>query len=149
MKETKIKSQITKLSLSLLLFIYSFNLHSDDAFFENSDQVNIFNQAVMLYNSEKYSEVVEAVEQLLALNPNIAQAYNLRGNAYFSLAKYNLAIEDFTKAINLNKSFSEAYRSRAETYRSLAQYDLALSDMNKLIELVPENSNYYFNLICT
>jgi len=61
MKKIKNLKTNAKLNLFFLLFIYSFNLYSDDAFFENSTQVNIFNSAVMLYNSEQYGEVVEAL----------------------------------------------------------------------------------------
>ncbi|MBR3090823.1 MAG: tetratricopeptide repeat protein, partial [Bacteroidetes bacterium] len=113
----------------LFILFFSFLLvnfsSAKDIALNNEEEVNIFNQAVSFYNSNNYNAVIKAINVLLEKNPNIAEAYNLRGNAYYSIGEYDLAVKDFTEAIKIDVKFSDAYKSRAESYRLQKKYDLA------------------------
>ena len=81
----------------------------------------------------------------IALNPNDAQAYNNRGEAYQNLRQYQQAIADLDQAISLNPDYAEAYNNRANAYLNLQQYPEAIADFNQVISLNPDYANAYNN----
>jgi tetratricopeptide (TPR) repeat protein len=82
---------------------------------------------------------------MLELNPNFAEAYNNRGNAYHRLSQHERAIEDYNKAIELNPSYADAYSNRGAVYYGLNQHERAIEDYNKAIELNPNFAGAYGN----
>ena len=63
---------------------------------------------------------IEAYSQAIELNPHHAEAYNNRGNAYFSRDNFALhakAITDYAKAIELNPELAIAYHNRGVIHR--------------------------------
>jgi uncharacterized caspase-like protein len=81
----------------------------------------------------------------IALNPDDAEAYNNRGEAYRNLRQYQEAIADLDRAISLNPDFAAAYNNRANAYLSLQQYQSAIADFNQVISLNPDYANAYNN----
>ena len=47
----------------------------------------------------QYERAIEDYDQALEINPQLAEAYTNRGNAYADLGQYERAIEDFTKPL--------------------------------------------------
>ena len=88
---------------------------------------------------------IEDYDEAIRLNPNEAEAYFNRGNAYHNLNKKKRAIEDYDKAIRLNPQFAEAYHNRGTTYRDLGQYNRAIEDYDETIRLNPNDAEAYFN----
>ncbi len=88
---------------------------------------------------------IEDYDETIRLNPNDAEAYFKRGNAYYNLNKEKRAIEDYDKAIRLNPQFAEAYHNRGTTYRDLGQYNRAIKDYDETISLNPNDAEAYFN----
>ncbi len=86
----------------------------------------------------KYFKAIE-------LNPNDANPYKNRGNAYSDLEKYTEAIADYSKAIELDPNFTEAYNNRGIAYDELKKYTQALADYNKAIELDSNHTYAYHN----
>ena len=100
-------------------------------------------------NDKKYDEAIAELSAAAAADPQNAEAYYLRGSAYYGRYEtaYNTddpnadsedfyrAATDFTKAIELNHEYAEAYDFRGLTFHGLHQPDHALADYNEAIRL--------------
>ena len=69
-----------------------------------------------------YNADIQKYTAQINQNPNDAEAYYRRGNAYANLGKYKLAIADYDKAIELNPDFVWAYNTRGIAYYELEKY---------------------------
>jgi tetratricopeptide (TPR) repeat protein len=92
-----------------------------------------------------FEKGIEACNEAIELNPNIAQAYYNRGTAYGKLKEHEEAIEDYNKALELNPEYAAAYNNRGTAYGELKQYEEAIEDYNKAIELNPNIAQGYNN----
>jgi tetratricopeptide (TPR) repeat protein len=91
-------------------------------------------------------------------DPAIAEAYYLRGTAYYGRYEtaYNAkdpkadgedfwrAITDFTKAIELNHNYAEAYHYRGLTFNGLGMNEHALADYDQAIAINPDLEYPYY-----
>ena len=109
---------------------------------------NLLKDAYAICNSGKCTDPKKAIEYLdeaIKLQPNSAEAYNNRGNAYGDLKQNDRAIEDYNEAIRLKPKYAHAYYNRGLTYSDLKQYDRAIEDYSETIRLKPDETNAYFN----
>jgi len=90
-------------------------------------------------------EATEHYNQVLKLNPNLAEAYFNRGFAYDKLNQYERAIEDYNRAIELNPEFTDAYNGRGVAYGEKGGFDSAIEDFDKAIEFNPDSVGAYSN----
>jgi len=79
------------------------------------------------------------------LNPDNADAYCKRGDAYAEIGEYGQAIADYNKAIELDSGHALAYFSRAYAYGEIGEYNKAIADYSKVIELNPSDDQAYYN----
>jgi tetratricopeptide (TPR) repeat protein len=84
----------------------------------------------------QYSEAIKS-------NPNDAEAYLGRGDAYYEKKDYDKAIADYTQGIRLDPDF-EAYRFRGDAYFNKGDYDKAIADYSEALRLAPKMASYYF-----
>jgi tetratricopeptide (TPR) repeat protein len=105
-------------------------------------------------SQEDYKESVKLFSAHLKTNPNDAQAYFGRANAYKyardtardyleDLNSYEQAIKDYDAAIALNPKFAAAYYHRALTYERLGRYEKAIDDYIKAIDLDASVADIY------
>ena len=97
------------------------------------------------YLVEESEEQVSAYDHAIRLDPNLAQAYNNRGNAKYNLEQHQAAIADYNEAIRLAPKFADAYDNRGATKAALKQYQAAIEDYNEAIQLNPEDATPYHN----
>jgi len=113
------------------------------------DAVALKNQASKLWKNWKYdnpTRAIELLDKVIELDPDDAEAYSMRGNAYTTgLNQHNRAIQDFNKAIELDPGYTKAYNNRGLAYNSLNQNARAVQDFNKVIELDPDDATAYGN----
>jgi tetratricopeptide (TPR) repeat protein len=95
--------------------------------------------------SKKYREGLKFLDVFIEQEPNIAEAYNDRGNAYYGLKQHERAIEDYNKAITLNPNLAQAYNNRGLAYAGLNEHERAIEDYNKAITLNPNLAETYHN----
>ena len=100
---------------------------------------------IKLYYANDFNGAIKLYNEALQLNPNNADVYIDRGNAYFDLGQYERAIQDYNKTIKLRSDYSEAYNNRARAYEELGQYNRAFQDYTKAIELNPNYALCYYN----
>ncbi len=77
--------------------------------------------------------------------PDVAFAYNNRGNAYSRDQFFNDALKDYSQALIIDPNYKKVYNNRGSIYGQLNQFDLALSDFNKVIRLDPHYAFAYYN----
>ena len=99
----------------------------------SGDQVREANallaKAEYYLQAERYRRAIKASDEVIAIQPNFARAYALRGSAHNELREFDSALRDLDEAIRLDPSRSgPAYSMRAEIYTELGDYDQAIED---------------------
>ena len=94
---------------------------------------------------QEYEKSIGYYTQAIKFNPDLAEAYSNRGNAYNDLGNFASAIADCTQAIQLKPDFVEAHYNRGIAYEQKDSYDRAITDYTKTIELDPNHANAYNN----
>eukprot|EP00357_Protocruzia_adherens_P014730 CAMPEP_0115034632 /NCGR_PEP_ID=MMETSP0216-20121206/40783_1 /TAXON_ID=223996 /ORGANISM="Protocruzia adherens, Strain Boccale" /LENGTH=77 /DNA_ID=CAMNT_0002413587 /DNA_START=81 /DNA_END=314 /DNA_ORIENTATION=+ len=61
---------------------------------------------------KRYTEAIECYDQVLALDPNAAVAYNNKGFALRSLNKVREAVECYEKALKLDPKYTTAENNK-------------------------------------
>jgi len=114
----------------------------------SEEAIRLMRNAFALCNSGKCTDAEKAIlylSEAIKLQPNIAEAYNNRGNAYADLQQYELAIEDYNEAIRLKPDYAHAYYNRGLAYHDLDQHQRAIDDFSEVIRLKPDETNAYYN----
>ena len=92
-------------------------------------------RAQALVESKQFEKAIEDFDEAIKHNPNYANVYRDRGNAYRNLKQYERAIEDYNKAIELDPEYALAYNNRGIAFRNLKQYERAIEDYNICFDL--------------
>ncbi len=71
--------------------------------------------------------------------PQVAVAYNNRGNYYRDKGQQDKALAEYTKALEVRPNYDLAFNNRGNVYFGQNQNDLALADYNKTLQLNPNN----------
>ena len=98
--------------------------------------------------AEKQAEHDKAVShytQAIAVNRELPEAYNNRGNTYSAKGEFAEAIQDYNRSIDLNPEYAEAYTNRGNAYNDQGKFDTAIQDYNRSIDLNPEYAEAYTN----
>ncbi len=109
---------------------------------KETDPIALLNQGIALGGDRGIAYFNKAIE----INPRFAEAYYIRGRAYYYKGWYDKAIADFTKAIEINPYYTEAYNSRGHIKRrKYNNFDGAIADYTMVIELNPRFAWAYHN----
>lgn len=101
---------------------------------------------VRWYKAKKRrSKAAADYDKAIELNPDNADTYFNRGDAYAEIGEYGQAIADYSKAIELAPGHALAYFNRAYAYGEIGDYDKAIADSSKAIELNPGDAQAYYN----
>jgi len=93
-------------------------------------------------------EALTNVEKLIAVQPEDADNWILKGQILQGMERYQDACTAFDKAIKLNPSRTDVWGMKASSLSKLGQYTEAISLMNKGIELSPNAPENYYNRAC-
>ena len=102
-----------------------------------------FREACVLYRNKKYDQALDIVNELLKLNPNNSQYYNLKGRNLSAMTHYDDALSAFHKAIELEPDNASFHNGIGIVYLKKKSYDNALLEYGKAIELDPNNALYH------
>ncbi|MFZ0242263.1 MAG: tetratricopeptide repeat protein [Desulfobacterales bacterium] len=105
-------------------------------------------QSAALWQDARYVDVKQAVallEKAIEENPNFAEAYNNRGNAYRDMQKYALAMQDYNKAVSLKPTLAQAFNNRGNIYFDQDNFKMAIADYNKALDLNATYALAYLN----
>ena len=82
------------------------------------------------YYSENFLDsAIILADIALSYDPQLAEAYDIKGNTLGSIGETELALEAFEKAIKYNPNFFEAYWSLGVLYREIEKFDLAIHNL--------------------
>lgn len=107
-----------------------------------------FNEANAAEAAKQYDEAVVAItecNQILATNPDDAEASYKRGSAKIVLGRYQWAIDDFNQVITQDPTNAAAYNSRGFARNMLHQYEPAITDFDTALRLRPTYARAYIN----
>ena len=79
------------------------------------------------------------------LNPELADAYDERANAYTWLRDYERAIADYGTVLKLRPSYFYAYNNRGNAYAALGEFDHAIADYGVALRVRPDYAEAYGN----
>ena len=83
---------------------------------EELKAVGWFNGGYTLMTSDLFEEAIEAYNQAINLDPNVAGFFTMRGYSYSKIEKYKEALEDFNKAIELDPEDAQNYSFRGAVF---------------------------------
>jgi len=93
-----------------------------------------------------YTKAVEAYQQAIRVDPNIAATYSALGKAYSNLGNYIKAIESFKQAIRIDPDNGKAYYNMGLAYFKLHDFTQAIEACKRTIRIDPDNVDAYFLL---
>ncbi len=79
----------------------------------------------------------------MKLDPELAAAFNNRGEVYRLMGQNEKAIQDFDEAIKLRPTYANAYINRAAALQAENKVDLAFRDLEFASKLIPPNALLY------
>ncbi len=94
---------------------------------------------------QDYAGAIVEFDRWIALDPNVAMAYRVRGYAKHQQKAFKEALADFDRAIALNPNAADSYGCRGETKIALKDYDGAIADYNRVLSLQPKSALGYFS----
>ena len=101
--------------------------------------------AITYQNQGNNEKAIELYDEVIKLKPDLAAAYNNRGNAYGAKGDHDHAIQDYDKAIALKPDDAEAYNNRGNACGEKGDHDHAIEDYTKAIDLKPDLAAAYNN----
>lgn len=92
-----------------------------------------YKKGISYGNRGQMEKAIEEYTKAIELNPEYAEAYYHRGQAYQE--NPDQAISDLSRAIELKPDYWEAYYRRGAAYLHRDEYDAAIADFSKVMEL--------------
>ncbi len=84
-------------------------------------------------------------ERIVALKPNMFEAWHLLGKSKYHLEDYLGAEHDCTEAVKLNPYVADIFDLRAMSRIRQEKYDSAAVDYTHAIEINPDQRDYWYN----
>jgi lipoprotein NlpI len=118
----------------LLGSILTPGLQADDSFDA------LLMQAAERYSSGQPAEGIVLATRAIALEPENARGYFLRGRMHEEQKQPGKAVEDFTKLLELAPNAAIAYQLRGAEYFKLGRMEESVRDFDKFLELMPQQA---------
>jgi tetratricopeptide (TPR) repeat protein len=114
---------------------------------QGADARSLYDQAFQSYNGRQFEAAVSLLDRAIALNPQFAEAYVLRGLAREKTGWQAGAIADYDLAIQLlpnGESKATTYYNRGLAHSNLKQVEAAIDDFTAAIQLKPTYPDAYY-----
>ena len=108
----------------------------------------VFSGAVLAQapcGAQDYDCQIAAATRVISANPNAAEGYMKRGDAYYNKGDYAPSIDDYSKVLELKPDNAQIYAYRADAYYHSKRYNEAINDFTKAIELGSADAETYIN----
>jgi Flp pilus assembly protein TadD len=103
-------------------------------------------QAELLYNQKLYDQAIDALNNVLKLDPKYASAYHNLGIAMKEKGDLDGAILQYRKAIELNPKDASAYYNLGIAMSDKGDLNGAILQYQEAIKLDPKDASAYYNL---
>jgi tetratricopeptide (TPR) repeat protein len=101
-----------------------------------------FEEALTHHRNGDLDRAIEGYTQAVEIDPKLALAFDLRGNAFEAKGDTGKAVADYTKAITVDSNLVKALVDRGNLMRTQGHNDAALSDFDKVVKLTKDASAY-------
>jgi tetratricopeptide (TPR) repeat protein len=105
----------------------------------------LFCRGRVLVFRHEYQEAVEILENVIALDPYAAYAYNALGLAYLEQGMYADASRAFQDSVRLAPHWTYPRNNLGLTYSELGDYDLSRLQFDAALALSPKSSRLHHN----
>jgi tetratricopeptide (TPR) repeat protein len=110
--------------------------------------LNHYIDAKKFYDTGKYTDALEAVNEAIRDRGERARAYQLRAEIFRAMHQPKDAAQDITRLIEMQPNAPEHYDFRAQTYLEIDDAASAVRDYTKLIELSNSGEAYNGRGLC-
>lgn len=116
----------------------------DKALADNPDhRLSLLCRGSALLKSRRLDEALDDFDRVIALYPDYARAYHLRGVVKANRGDDLAALADFDEAIKIDAAYGAAYASRATVHQRLGHDDPATEDLAMVANLTRVNLENY------
>jgi serine/threonine protein kinase len=109
-----------------------------------SELEQLLDRANELTRARDFRGAATILDRAVALDPESAQAFDLRGYARFCLGEFAAAKKDATRAMELKPSLVTAWGTRADSEMQAKEWDAAIADYTHTLELTPGAAKPHF-----
>lgn len=102
-----------------------------------------FDAGTRLFKIARYNQAMLSFDRAIALQPDMADAYLLRGKSLVEQGDNEKAISDFTKVTELRPSDPAGWIARGAAYLELNKFPDAIRDASQAIAVNPKESAAY------
>lgn len=126
------------------LQLNSSNTNAKEALLDMNEVIsqNNVQDAVKLFEEQKYNEALSLLNQSIVDNPKNADAYYYRASVYDAQNKPQLAINDYKKSLQFNNNQDVTYYLIAVDYDNLNNFTSALEYYKKFINVYKTDDEY-------
>jgi predicted O-linked N-acetylglucosamine transferase (SPINDLY family) len=104
-----------------------------------SELVAQFNRANALYSLKRFAEALAGYDQVLHVNPDLAEAWCNRGSSLLHLKRFDEALASYDRALTVKPDFAMAFYNRGTIqWTQYQRYDAAISDLENVILIDPD-----------
>lgn len=115
---------------------------------QNEQAEQLVRTALKQQQAGEHQDAVRTLTRSLALNPEFAEAYYLRGTCYAVMEDLPSAIADLEAARQKKPTWDRAWWALGTAYRSVNRQDEALQALNKALELNPKAADAAYDRAC-
>jgi len=143
---------------SKIITLYTALIRPDDAVLakvlqSDNTKLVLINEKVLAHlnrsedfiREKKYDEAIRELDQSLAINGDLAEAFFNRGFAYAFKGNFDQAIADYSAALSINPDFFVALNNRGYAYFSKGDMNRAIADYTNALRINPG----YFRALIT
>lgn len=100
-------------------------------------------RGIAAYRSGDFLGAIGNVDEAIWLDPDDAQSYNIRGNAWDDLGVSDRALADYDRAIRIDPNNPAVFHDRAILWQRKGELDKALVDLDRAIRFSFAETNIY------
>lgn len=94
---------------------------------ENSNRADfLYAYAMYLKSTNEFAQALESLDRAIAIDPNYALGYYLKGDIYRQIGRYKEALWSYIATIKINPYCTDAYFNIAKMFEEYNQYEEAL-----------------------
>jgi tetratricopeptide (TPR) repeat protein len=97
----------------------------------------MFQTSLRMIIEDEPAQAVETLNEVIALKPEFAEAWNRRGDAFVAMGDYDRALSDYTRAIELNPYQFGALESCGQIWLERSDYVRAADYFRRALDLNP------------